>query len=89
MSKSDFHNDPVLQVLHQAMSAAYEEFEEARLRDERAFADMGSTPNSEGIVALQNAGRDYADAIVRHSNAVMAWLAFIDRTMNRYGGAGR
>src|SRR5579864_6019790 len=73
---------PKVQVLRQSMSDAHEECEKAYLRYERAFSIAAHTNplNSSGVIALQRSGRDYAKAIARHSNAVMHWLALVDRS---------
>jgi hypothetical protein len=73
---------PEVQVLRQSMSDAHEECEKAYLRYERAFSIAAHTNplNFSGVIALQRSGRDYAKAIARHSNAVMSWLALVDRS---------
>ena len=52
----------------------------AYLNYERALAIAADAEplNSAGIVAIQQRGLDYADAVSRYSNAVMAWLAFAE-----------
>jgi hypothetical protein len=79
--KLDFLS-PEAQALRQSMSAAHEECEKAYLRYERAFSIAAHTNplNSVDITALRRSGRDYAKSTVRHSNAVMSWLAFVDRS---------
>jgi hypothetical protein len=73
---------PEVQALRQSMSDAHVECEKAYLRYEHTFSIASHTNplNSVEITALQRSGRDYAKSIVRHSNAVMSWLAFVDRS---------
>ena len=68
-------------VLRQSWSAAHEDLEKAHLSYERALSiAVDADPlNSRGIIALQRSGKNYAKAVARHSNAVMAWLALVDR----------
>jgi hypothetical protein len=79
--KLDFLS-PEVQALRLSMSAAHEECEESYLRYEHAFSIAAHTNplNSVDMTALLRSGRDYAKSIVRHSNAVMSWLAFVDRS---------
>jgi hypothetical protein len=63
------------------MSDANGEFDKAHLSYEHALSiAVDADPlNSRCIVALQRSGKIYAKAVARHSNAVMAWLALVDR----------
>jgi hypothetical protein len=72
--------NPKAQALRQSLSVAYEEFQKAHLAYERALSIPGSPPNPTDMTALQQAGRDYARAVARHSEVVMAWLAMVDRS---------
>jgi hypothetical protein len=79
--KFDLHSS-VVQAFFKTMSDAREEFEKAHLRYKYALsvaADTGPL-NFDGKLALQQSGREYAKAVVQWSNAVMAWLAFVDRS---------
>jgi hypothetical protein len=69
---------PKLKALRQSMSDAYEEFQKAHLAYEHALSVAGKPPNPTDIIALQQAGRDYAQAVAKHSSVVMAWLAMVD-----------
>jgi hypothetical protein len=71
---------PKVQALRQSMSVAYEEFQEAHLAYEHALSIAGDPPTSTGVIALRQAGRDYARAVARHSHVVMDWLAMVDRS---------
>jgi len=68
------------QSLWQSLSDAHAALQMAYLNYERALAIAADAEplNSAGIVAIQQRGRDYADAVSRYSNAVMAWLAFAE-----------
>jgi hypothetical protein len=68
---------PKVRDLRQLMSVAYEDFHHAHLAYEHALSIAGPQ-NCTDIIALQEAGRDYARAVVRHSQVVMAWLAMVD-----------
>jgi hypothetical protein len=68
---------PKVQALRQLMSVAYEEFHQAHLAYEHALSLAGDPPNPADITALQVAGRDYARAVAKHSQVVMAWLAMV------------
>jgi hypothetical protein len=70
--------NPKVHALRQSLSDAYGELQEAHLTYERALSIADSPPNSINIVALQQAGKAYAKAVVRYSHAVMAWLAMVD-----------
>jgi hypothetical protein len=71
---------PKVQALRQSMFVAYEEFQKAHVAYEHALSVTGNSPNSADIIALQQAGRDYAGAVAKHSQVVMAWLAMVDRS---------
>jgi hypothetical protein len=71
---------PKIQALRQLMSVAYEEFQKAHVAYEHALSIAGNPPSATDIIALQQAGRDYAKAVAKHSHAVMEWLAFVDRS---------
>jgi hypothetical protein len=71
-------NNPKAQALYQSMSDAYEVFQKAHAAYEHALSVTGAAPNPTDIIALQQAGRDYARAVGRHSQVVMAWLAMVD-----------
>ena len=60
------------------MSVAYEEFHQAHVAYEHALSIAGNPPHSTDVIALQQAGRDYAGAVAKHSQVVMAWLAMVD-----------
>ena len=72
-------SSPKVRDLRQQMSVAYGEFHQAHLAYEQALMAGGNPPNPADIAALQQAGRDYARAVAKHSEAVMAWLAMVDR----------
>jgi hypothetical protein len=78
--KLDFR-DREVRVLRQSWSDAHEELEKAHLSYERALSiAVDADPlNFRGIIALLSSGQTYAKAVARYSNAVMAWLAFVDR----------
>jgi hypothetical protein len=69
-----------VQDLRQSLSDAYEELQEAHRAYEQALSIEGHPLNSSDIIALQQAGRDYAKAVVRYSHVVMDWLAMVDRS---------
>ena len=69
-----------VQALRQLITVAYEEFQEAHLAYERALSIASDPPNSIDIVALQQAGREYARAVAKHAHVVMEWLAMLDRS---------
>jgi len=71
-------DSPRAQAYRRSMSAAYEEFQKAHLAYENALS-LADPLNSASIVALRQAGREYAKAVVRHSHVVMEWLAMVDR----------
>ena len=71
--------NPKVQTLRQLMSVAYEEFHQAHVAYEQALSLAGNPPNPADIAALQHAGREYARAVAKHSEAVIAWLAMVDR----------
>ena len=60
------------QTLRQSMVDAYDKFEKARADYERALS------TSDSITTLKRLGQDYAQAVERHSTAVMDWLAWVD-----------
>lgn len=67
--------------LRESVSQSYAGLQMAHASYERALtivADTDNLPNTDGLVALQQQGRDYANAVTRYSNAVMAWLSFAD-----------
>jgi hypothetical protein len=77
--KFDFSN-PKVQALRELMSDAQEELQKAHLAYERALSIAADPLNSIDIIALQQAGRKYAEAVVRHSNVIMEWLALVERS---------
>ena len=70
--------NPKVRDLRQLMSVAYEDFQKAHVSYEHALSTAGGPPSSTHIIILQEAGRDYARAVARHSDVVMAWLAMVD-----------
>jgi hypothetical protein len=70
--------DPKVRDLRQLMSVAYEEFHQAHVAYEHALCIAGDPPTSTDVIALRQAGRDYARAVARYSQVVMAWLAMVD-----------
>ena len=72
----DLHS-PHAQALRRAVSDAYAVLQDAQAVYERALAviDNADHPSSDDVVAL---GRDYANAVIRYSDAVMAWLIFAE-----------
>ena len=69
---------PKVRDLRQLMSVAYEEFHQAHVAYEHALSVAGNPPNPTDINALQQAGRDYARTVAKHSQVVMAWLAMVN-----------
>lgn len=69
---------PRVRDLRQLMCVAYEDFHQAHLAYEHAFSLAGNPPNPTDMTNLQQSGRDYARAVARHSDVVMAWLAMVD-----------
>jgi hypothetical protein len=70
----------MIQALRQTMSDAHQEFLQAHLAYERALSIAADSFDSTDIIPLQQAGRKYAEAVVRHSNVVMEWLALVERS---------
>jgi hypothetical protein len=64
------------------MADAREELATAQLIYERrlSVADDTDSLKSGDIIAIRRSGREYAETVVRYSNAVMAWLALVDRS---------
>ena len=76
----DFGN-PKVQTLRQSMSDAYEDLQKVHASYDHAVliaADPALVNSSDSISALQQLGRAYAQAIIRHTDAVMEWLSFVD-----------
>ena len=73
-------SSPKVRDLRQLMCVAYEEFHQAHLAYERALSIPSDPPYPIDIITLQEVGRDYARAVARHSQVVMAWLAMVDRS---------
>ena len=69
---------PKVRALRQLMSVAHEEFHQAHVAYEHALSLAGNPPNPTDMMTLQAAGRDYARAVAKHSQVVMAWLAMVD-----------
>jgi hypothetical protein len=74
-------NPPVgAESLRQAMIDAFAALQLAQLKHERAMgvaADAGPL-SEDGISSIHQSGRDYAQSVIRYSDAAMAWLAFSD-----------
>ena len=66
-------------VLRNAVHEAYELVQKTHVEYEHAVAVAADTDvSSEGLLALRQQGRDYAQAVRQYSNAVMTWLSFMD-----------
>jgi hypothetical protein len=78
-NKLDLRN-PTTQARRQEVSDAHREFLEAHLAYERALSIAPDPLDSTSIIALQQAGRKYAEVILRHSHLVMEWLALVERS---------
>ena len=65
--------------LRKAVNDAYRLVQEAHLSYEEAFSIRADTElSSDGLLAVRQSGQEYAAAVRRYSEAVMAWLAFMD-----------
>ena len=70
---------PQAAELSRAMFEAHQLLHEAHINYNQALAMARDTElSSDGMSALQQKGRMYAEAVTRYSNAVMAWLALVD-----------
>ena len=78
-NKLDLRN-PTTQARRQEVSDAHQELLQAHLAYERALSIAADPLNSTAIIALQQVGRKYAEAVVRHSHVVMEWLALVERS---------
>jgi hypothetical protein len=67
-----------VKALRQLMSVAYEDFQKAHIAYEHALSIAGNPRHFTDMTALQQVGRDYARALTKHSQVVMAWLAMVD-----------
>ena len=66
-------------ALRNAVHEAYELVQKTHVGFEHAVAVAANTDvSSEGLLALRQQGRDYAHAVTEYSNAVMAWVSFMD-----------
>ena len=66
-------------ALRDAVHEAYELVQKTHVEYEHAVAAAaGWEVSSEGLLALRQQGRDYAQAVRQYSNAVMTWLSFMD-----------
>ena len=70
------------QALRQAMLEARNAFQQARDVQESAFAALDADASADGALALRRAGQAYAKAVTEYSNALMAWLAFVERVLH-------
>lgn len=69
---------PRAQALRESMSDTYEELEKTHRAYEQALSRAGNPLTSTDIIALRQAGREYAEAAAKHTGVVMAWLAMVD-----------
>jgi hypothetical protein len=70
---------PQAHGLRNAMADATLTLGEAQERYQRAIAIAEDTERgADGMLALQHAGRAYAEAVTKYSKAAMAWLSYVD-----------
>jgi hypothetical protein len=72
---------PKVEALRRSLSNAYEELQKAHLAYEQALSIAGDPPSSKDLTALRQAGGEYAVAVAKHTDAVMAWLAMVERSI--------
>ena len=65
--------------LRRAVLEAYDRLRKAHVNYDQALAVAVDTElSSDGRLALKQNGLVYADTVTRYTNAVMAWLAFVE-----------
>ena len=66
-------------ALRNAVHEAYELVQKTHVAYEHAVAGAVDTDvSSEGLLALRQQGQEYAHAVTQYSNAVMAFVSFMD-----------
>jgi len=75
-------DSPQAQNLRNSLAAAREVLEKARRGYQNACATFEDTNGSDdGRFALRRQGLSYAHAVTQFSDAVMAWLTFVDKQL--------
>jgi len=70
---------PRAQALYTAMTDAHQLMNKVVGDYQGALAIMSDAHgNTDGMLALRQAGRSYAQAVSQYTNSAMAWLAFVD-----------
>ena len=73
---------PEAQSLRNSLAAAREVLEEARHGYQNACATFEDTNGSDdGRFALRRQGLSYAHAVTQFSDAVMAWLSYVESSI--------
>ena len=68
-----------LQIMRRAMYDAYQLLQTAHTKYEEALSVYVDTERlMNGHFAIQQAGREYAEAVTRYSDAVMSFLALME-----------
>jgi hypothetical protein len=63
----------------EGVQAGFRDLQNAHINYQHALEIAADTDlGSDGMIAIRQLGRAYADAVIRHSDAVMAWLAAVD-----------
>ena len=75
---------PQAQALRKAMADAREALEKALTSYEHTLGFvLDKDASGDRLFALQCAGRAYAEALVLHSQATMAWLVYMDTQLRQ------